>query len=60
MFKLIFQTLQDVARQPIHFAHIHQEGLRTVTVDMCKKQAPGKIKYIDDIYRAYAEFSRIW
>ena len=43
MFTLMFEVLQNVARRPIHFAHITGiEGLRTVTLDMCKKQAPGQ------------------
>lgn len=56
MFSKIFQILGDVARSPIRFPYIHggEEGIRTVTVDMCKKQAPGRyivvsIKLIFDI-----------
>jgi len=45
MFIQMFPILEDVARSPIRFPHIHggEQGLRTVTIDMCKKQAPGKI-----------------
>ena len=43
MFSQIFSILEDVARFPIRFPHIHggEQGPRTITVDMCKKQAPG-------------------
>jgi hypothetical protein len=45
MFHHIFRVLGEVARCPVQFPYIHrtQQGIRTVTVDMCKKQAPGKI-----------------
>jgi hypothetical protein len=42
MFELVFKVLGDAARSSIQFAHIHGAGLRTATVDMCKKQAGGK------------------
>jgi hypothetical protein len=44
MFSKIFQVLGDVARHPVKFPHIHggEEGIRVATVDMCKKQAPGR------------------
>ena len=43
MFCEMFRILGDVARSPIRFPHIHggEQGIRTVTVDMCRKQAPG-------------------
>ena len=41
MFELVFKVLGDAARSSIQFAHIHGTGLRTATVDMCKKQAGG-------------------
>jgi hypothetical protein len=43
MLTTLFKVLGDVARSPIQFAHIHHgEGLRSIGVDMCKKQAGGK------------------
>ena len=44
MFTHIFKVMSQVARQPIRFPHIHSgnDGWRIITVDMCKKQAPGK------------------
>ena len=50
MFSRIFQILGDVARCPVKFPYIHggEEGIRVATVDMCRKQAPGKyyVRYI--------------
>ncbi len=45
MFSQIFLVLEDVARSPIRFPHIHggEQGLRTVTIDMCNKQAGGML-----------------
>ena len=60
MFSEIFQTLGDVARSPIQFVYIHkgEKGVRTVTLDMCNKQAPGitsicktHVKYMSNGYR---------
>jgi hypothetical protein len=47
MFSEIFQILEDVSRSPVQFPHIHggEQGIRTVTVDMCKKQGPGMKSY---------------
>ena len=43
MFGLMFKVLEDTARETISFAHIWPEqGLRTISVDMCQKQAPGQ------------------
>lgn len=46
LFKLMFQVLENVGGQVIHFAHMldpsKDTGIHTITVDMCKKQAPGK------------------
>lgn len=44
MFKKMFLMLGNVAREPVTFQHIHgtENGIRAITVDMCKKQAPGK------------------
>ena len=44
MLSKLFQILGDVGRSPIKFPYIHggEEGILTVTVDMCKKQAPGR------------------
>jgi hypothetical protein len=39
----MFQVLEDTANSPTKFPHIHggETGIRTITVDMCRKQAPG-------------------
>ncbi|RKF71472.1 hypothetical protein GcM3_101022 [Golovinomyces cichoracearum] len=44
MFKEIFRVLDDVGRFSVQVGHIHhtEDALRTVTVDMCNKQASGK------------------
>ncbi|KAB8228235.1 uncharacterized protein BDW43DRAFT_304052 [Aspergillus alliaceus] len=45
MFSKIFKILGDVARSPVHFAHIspgEENEIRTITVDMCRKQAGGR------------------
>lgn len=44
MFKRIFNVLTNVGRKTIAFRHISggDDGLQTVTMDMCKKQAGGK------------------
>jgi hypothetical protein len=44
MFELIFEVLGNVSRSPVRFAHIGNgdKGVRVTTMDMCKKQAPGK------------------
>jgi hypothetical protein len=46
MFHHIFKVLGEVGRCPVRFPHIHggEQGIRTITVDMCKKQAPGKLE----------------
>ncbi len=46
MFSEIFQILGDVARSPVRFPHIHggEQGIRTITIDMCKKQALGRLR----------------
>ncbi len=46
MFSQIFPILEDVARSSIRFPYIHggEQGLRTVTIDMCKKQASGRMR----------------
>lgn len=43
MFEILFAELGKAARQEVSFAHIHPAGcgIRTITVDMCMKQAPG-------------------
>lgn len=62
MFSQIFQILEDVGRCPVRFPHIHEgeEGIRTITLDMCMKQAPGTIS----MYHAYVihmlNIYRIW
>jgi hypothetical protein len=41
MFSFLFQVLSDASRKQVKFAHIHGDGICTITVDMCKTQAPG-------------------
>lgn len=45
MFTAVFETLSNVSRGGVVFAHIDQtnRGLRTITLDMCRKQAGGKL-----------------
>ena len=52
MFELVFKVLGDAAQSPIQFVYIHGTGLRTATVNMCKKQAGGR--YMLSISFAYA------
>jgi hypothetical protein len=62
LFERLFRTLGNVGRKPVSFAYMlggedAAEGIRTVTVDMCKKQAAGKFNhgfYMLSIYSAYA------
>ncbi len=62
MFTEIFQILEDVARSPVQFPHIHggEEGIRTVTVDMCKKQGPGMISTYNAYTLRMLNIYRIW
>jgi hypothetical protein len=43
MFKAIFEVLDNAAHTRVRFAYLDQvdKGLRTIGLDMCKKQAPG-------------------
>ena len=43
MFTRLFTVLEQVSRQNIKFPYIHhtQRGIRTISLDMCKKQAGG-------------------
>ena len=46
LFAKCFKILGDVARQPVKWAYMYGSDdsvgrIRTVTVDMCRKQAPG-------------------
>jgi hypothetical protein len=48
LFEKAFKILGDVGREPTKWAYQlgHDdlcEGIRTITVDMCKKQAPGRL-----------------
>jgi hypothetical protein len=43
VFKAIFKALAAASNTPVQFQHIHGAGLCTVSVDMCNKQAGGKI-----------------
>ena len=45
MFSQIFLILKDVAHSSIWFPHIHggEQGLHTVMIDMCNKQAEGML-----------------
>lgn len=44
MFKHMFRVLSTVAGQEVQWWHMNEKGLgiRTVTVDMCRKQGPGR------------------
>jgi hypothetical protein len=44
IFKDIFDTLREAGRGLIYFPHIHftDNGIRTIGLDMCKKQASGE------------------
>ncbi|KAH8684403.1 hypothetical protein BGZ60DRAFT_165405 [Tricladium varicosporioides] len=50
LFDLLFSTLAEAGRFIIHFPHIHQTstGLRTIGLDMCKKQAGGLGDYFHE------------
>lgn len=46
LFEKLFKVLGDVGRKPVTWAYQvgaddSADGIRTVTLDMCKKQAPG-------------------
>ncbi|KAI9751102.1 MAG: hypothetical protein M1835_001264, partial [Candelina submexicana] len=57
MFTQMFQTLAEVGRQDIQFPHIDrgENGIRTFTVDMDKKQARGFGEFLHDL-----DSSREW
>jgi hypothetical protein len=47
LFEKLFKMLGDTARHEVQWAYLYglskdMTGIRTVTVDMCRKQAPGK------------------
>ncbi|KAJ5081543.1 hypothetical protein NUU61_009807 [Penicillium alfredii] len=51
LFERIFKVLGDAGRKEVRWAYQNHysdtaEGIRTVTVDMCKKQAPGLGDYL--------------
>ncbi|KAJ6002324.1 hypothetical protein N7522_007551 [Penicillium canescens] len=51
LFERLFKVLGDVGRKPVSWAYQlggddDAEGIRTVTLDMCKKQAPGLGDYL--------------
>jgi hypothetical protein len=62
MFIELFQILEDVGRSPIRFPHIHggEKGIRTITVDMCKKQGPGIMCTCKDYAMHMLIIYRIW
>jgi hypothetical protein len=46
LFEKLFKMLENAARQEVRWAYLYGlsndiQGIRTITVDMCKKQAPG-------------------
>jgi hypothetical protein len=47
LFEEVFSQLENTARQTIHFPYMQSsnrtdaEGIRVITTDMCRKQAPG-------------------
>jgi hypothetical protein len=55
LFDLLFSTLANAGRFIVHFPHIHQTptGLRTIGIDMCRKQAGGE--YMMCICCVYAD-----
>jgi hypothetical protein len=57
LFRELFSTLADVARKPIYFAYLdtHGRGIRTITADMCKKQAGGKCYHMLGVSPADAQ-----
>lgn len=60
LFRLIFSTIANAGRFVIQFPYIHNTnfGIRTIGVDMCKKQAGGK--HTLSIYTIYTNYSRSW
>ena len=62
MFASIFKVLSEVARQQVIFAHIDQTdyGLRTITLDMCKKQAGGKLAICFTCTKYTLNSFRLW
>jgi hypothetical protein len=44
IFKTIFNTLGEAGRSLVHFPYFHftESGIRTIGLDMCKKQAGGR------------------
>ena len=58
LFEKLFKVLGDVARKPVTWAYDHGNndnlpGIRTVTLDMCKKQAADI--YLFELCDTYAE-----
>jgi hypothetical protein len=61
LFTRIFKVLETTSRIVIKFPYIHnvERGIRTIGLDMCKKQAGGMYirrlcyPYADSIYRAW-------
>ena len=43
IFKVVFETLGEAGRGFVYFPYIHftDTGIRTIGLDMCKKQAGG-------------------
>lgn len=41
-FEMLFNCLAKVIRQPILWNHIHNNGFKAITINMCNKQARGK------------------
>lgn len=52
LFHNLFRVLGEVARKPVSFAHIHTFGIRSISVDMCSKQAGGMLS----LYSAYTQY----
>jgi hypothetical protein len=52
MFKHIFRVLSTVAGEDVQFWHMNEkeQGIRTITVDMCRKQGPGMSIFTYGIY----------
>jgi hypothetical protein len=45
MFRRLFIAFEKIALQQVTFAYLHGQGIQTVTIDMCKKQARGMLIY---------------
>jgi hypothetical protein len=42
VFEVLFPLLQEVAKDHVHWHHIHGFGISSITTDLCAKQAAGE------------------